>query len=123
MKCRICNNFFYIKRKILTLFSSNEEYICNSCYKKYPIALSYEAIALDRYHCLVLSIFKHHYRIDYNLFFKEYSKIYHACLKRKGYKVLFLDYIDLNDDTFEVLDCITKLIESNILVLTFYVRK
>jgi len=123
MKCRICDNFFYIKRRLLTLFNTDKEYICNSCYKKFPIALSYEAIALDKYHCLILSIFKHHHKIDYNLFFKEYSKIFLASLKRRGYEIVFLDFIDLTDDTFEILDCISKLVKSNIIVLTFNARK
>lgn len=123
MRCRICNDFFYIRRGLLDLFKTKEEYICNKCYKAYPIHLSYEAIQLDKYNCVVLSMFSKKYKIDYNYFIKEYSKIFQANLNREGFHLLFFDHLDLDDYTLLLLDAISKLHSSNLIILCFSVIK
>ena len=74
MVCGICGEFFYIRRSLLDLFKTKKEYICNRCYKKYPIHIGYEAIQLDLYNCIIISMFERKERIEYNAFFKEYGK-------------------------------------------------
>jgi hypothetical protein len=123
MLCRICGEYFYIRRGLLDLFQTKEEYICNKCYKKYPIHLSYEGVQLDKYTCVILSMFDKKYKIDYNLFIKEYTKIFKANQNRKGYQLLFMNHMDLDDSSLEVLDAISKLFESNLIILCLSVRK
>lgn len=123
MKCKLCDQMFYIKRGILELFKTSKEYICNKCYKKYPIALSYEVIQLEKYHVILLSIFDRSHRIDYNVFYKEYSKVFISNYKRRGYKTLFIDYLSLSYDEFETLDFISKLLDSNIIIVALNVKK
>ena len=119
MKCVYCHESFYIKRGILDLFKSDKEYICNKCYKKYPLNLRIEHIQLDLYECMVISIFKSRYRIDYNYYFKEVGKIYESLINKKGYTLLFFDMVKLDDSVFEVLDGISKLNKSNLIILTY----
>lgn len=124
MVCRICGDIFYVKRGILDLFKSKEEYICNKCYKKYPIHLSYELCQLDKYSCVILPMFQKKYYIDYNAFIKEYSKIFIANMNRKGFKLLFFNHLDLSDiSSLEALDAITKLLSSNLIILCFSLIK
>ena len=124
MICRICGDIFYVRRGILDLFKSKEELICNKCYKKYPIHLSYEVCQLDKYNCVILPMFSKKYFIDYNLFIKEYSKIFIANYKREGFQIFFFNYLNLTDDyELEALDAITKLVKSNIIVLCFSLVK
>ena len=120
MKCVYCNENFYVKRSILELFSSKKEYICDKCYKKYKMELSVENIQLDKYDCMVISMFKKRYYIDYNYFFKEYSKIIDTFIYKENYKLLFFDYLKLSDNVFETLDYISKLNKSNLIVFCFY---
>ena len=117
MKCKLCDEVFYLPRSILELFNTKKEYICNRCYKKYPISLSYEAIQLDRYSCVILSIFPKRYNIDYNCFYKEYSKVFIANFRRKGFFTFFFDFVNLNDYTLEILDGLSKLVEQNIIII------
>ncbi|RIA75495.1 hypothetical protein EI71_01462 [Anaeroplasma bactoclasticum] len=118
MICRICGEIFYIKRGLLDLFKSKEEYICNKCYKKYPLHLRYEVCQLDKYNCVILPMFDKKYNIDYNAFIKEYSKIFIANLYREGFTLFFFNHIDLSiDDTLEALDAISKLVNSNLIIL------
>ncbi len=119
MRCVICNDLFYIKRRILDLFSTNKEYICNKCYSKYPITLKYEAIQLDRYKCVIISMFKKRSRIEYNGFVKEYSKLFIANLKRDGYHAIFIDHIKLTEEFLETMDIYSKLLDSNLAILCF----
>lgn len=123
MICKNCGDYFYIRRKFLDLFSTKIEYICDKCYNMYPISLEFNQVLLDEYHCVIISMFKKRYRVDYNLFYKEYSKIINSYIERKGYFLLFFDYVDLNDYALEVLDVISKLNKSNILIVTFYLKK
>ncbi len=124
MICRICGDIFYVRRGILDLFKSKEELICNKCYKKYPIHLSYEVCQLDKYNCVILPMFSKKYFIDYNLFIKEYSKIFIANYKREGFQIFFFNHLNLTDDyELEALDAITKLVKSNIIVLCFSLVK
>ena len=119
MRCVLCNDLFYVKRNILDLFKIDKEYICNKCYKKYPINLKFEAIQLDKYNCVILSMFNKKEYIEYNGFFKEYSKLFIANMHRNGFEALFFDHIKLDDDTLEILDAYSKLLRSNIIILCF----
>ena len=119
MRCVICNDIFYIKRRLLELFNTEKVYICNKCYKMHPIDFKYEAIQLDKYECIILSMFKKRERIEYNGFFKEYSKLFIANMHRNGFEALFFDHIKLDDDTLEILDAYSKLLRSNIIILCF----
>ncbi|MCR5349438.1 MAG: hypothetical protein K6E20_00445 [Acholeplasmatales bacterium] len=122
MKCLICNEHFYVKRKLLTLFKEEKEYICNRCYKRYPIRLSIEKCQLDIYDCFIISIFEAKYNIDYNVFYLEYSKIFKSYYNREGFVTLFFNKIKFDDETLSVLDCISKLNCKNIIVVTFYIE-
>ena len=119
MKCVLCNEIFYFKRSLLELFKEKEEYICPKCYKKYPIHLKMTPIILDKFQCVILSMFDKKYYINYNAFVKEYSKVFTANYKRDGFEVLFFNHLRLDDYTLEILDTISKLMKSNIIIICF----
>ena len=122
MKCLLCNEHFYVRRSLLTLFHEEKEYICNRCYKKYPIRLNIEKCQLDMYDCFIITMFGQKYNIDYNVFYLEYSKIFKSYFNREGFKTFFFNGIKFDDETLQILDCITKLNNKNIIVVTFYVE-
>ena len=121
MKCILCNGFFYFKRSLLELFNEKEEYICPKCYKKYPIHLKLHPIQLEKYECVIVSMFDKKYYIDYNAFIKEYGQVFKANLKRKGFKLLFFNHLVLDEYTLEGLDAISKLLKSSIIIILFSV--
>ena len=61
MTCKICGEAFYMKRGLFDLFDMKEVYICNKCYKKYPIDLSFLACQLDKYKCIIIPMCKKRY--------------------------------------------------------------
>ena len=62
--------------------------------------------------------------IDFNAFIHEYTKIFIANYKRVGYELFFFNHVDLsNDDTLEVMDAISKLVRSDIIILCFSLIK
>jgi len=123
MRCIYCNKVFYIKRDLLNLFNTNKEYICNGCYKKYPINLRYEAVMLDKYSCVIISMFNRKYNIDYNGYYKEYSKVFNSLLNKKDYFPLFIDFLNLEYETLETLDCYSKLVKKNLIILCFNLKR
>ena len=124
MTCKICGEAFYMKRGLFDLFNMKEVYICNKCYKKYPIDLSFSTCQLDKYNCIIIPMFKKRYYIDFNAFIHEYTKIFIANYKREGYELFFFNHVDLsNDDTLEVMDAISKLVRSDIIILCFSLIK
>lgn len=122
MVCKICKRSFFERKTFLTLFKKEEGYICPLCYKKYPIELNYESFMLEKYSCLVVSMFKYNYKINYDYFIKEYQKIYERLDSMNDSVVLFYDYLDLSYN-LEDLNIIANLLENNIIILTFNFRK
>ena len=122
VKCVYCNKVFYIKRSLLELFSTKKEYICNTCYKKYPIDIRMEKIRLDIYDCTIISLFSEKYYIDKNYYIREYSKVFNAFYKKENNELLFFDEIDLDDNGLALLDGISKLLKSNLIILVFNVK-
>ncbi len=121
MKCILCNELFYFRRTLLELFKEKEEYICPKCYKKYPIHLNLHPIQLEKYQCVIVSMFDKKYYIDYNAFIKEYTKVFKANMNRKGFELLFFNHLELDEYTLESLDAISKLLKSNIIIISFSV--
>jgi len=118
MICKICGDKFYVKRGFKDLLKTKKEQnICNKCLEKYGINLSFQRIVLEKYDVMVVSMFRRKENIDYNLFYDEYSKIFISLMMKKGYHVIFLDHIYLNDYMLEEIDGITKLLESNLIIL------
>lgn len=121
MICRICKRVFYEKRKLLDLFKEEKGYICNQCYKKYPINLKTESFELENHSCLVVSIFDYDYKINYNYFIDEYQKIFERLHNLNNSDVLFFDCLDLTYD-LELLNIYANLLDNNIIILTFNLR-
>ena len=57
-----------------------------------------------------------------NYYIKEYSKVFRTFFKKDNYKLLFFDEISLDDNSIEELDCMSKLFESNLIILVFNVK-
>ena len=121
MKCILCNQIFYFKRTLLDLFKEKEEYICPRCYKKYPIHLKLYPIQLEKYQCIIVSMFDKKYYIDYNAFIKEYTQVFKANYNRKGFKLFFFNHLELDEYTLEALEVISKLNKSSIIIILFSV--
>lgn len=118
MICKICGDKFYIKRKFQDLLKTkHEQNICNKCLDKYGISLAFQKIVLEKYDVMVVSMFRRKEKIDYNLFYDEYSKIYISLMLKKGYHVLMADHLYLDDYMLEEIDGISKMLESNIIIL------
>lgn len=122
MNCLICKRPFYKKRSFLDLFKEEKGYICDLCYKRYPIKITNEFFRLENYNCLVVSIFEYEYKINYNYFIEEYQKIYKRLANLNGSDVLFFDSVDLTN-YLELLNIYANLLSNNIIILTFNLRK
>ena len=120
--CKNCGSKFYIKRSILDLFSTKKEYLCPNCYRVYPLSLNFEDIILDKYEVKIVSMFKETRVKDLNCYINEYDKIFKSLLTTSKLPIIFIDEISLEDETFEELDAMTKLFESNLIILTFVKR-
>ena len=67
-------------------------------------------------------MFKYNYKINYDAFIFEYQKIYKRLNELNDSTVLFFDYIDLNYN-LELINLYANLLENNIIILTFNMRK
>ena len=103
--CMLCKNKSY-------------NYLCDECYKKYPIDMKMEYIPLDKYNCYILSLFQKNIRFDYNYYINEYSQIFKFFNKLR-YHIIFIENIKMDIDSYLELDMITKLVKKDILVMSF----
>lgn len=122
MICCKCKKLFFIKRSFLDLFNEKKEYLCNSCYKSYPIKLNLETLSLPEHNIVIISIFDKPYPIDYNWYQEEYSKIFEANYFRNGYITLFFDFLVFNNETIELLQTYCSLFLSNLIIICFYIK-
>ncbi len=124
MICYKCKKKFYIQRTFTNFLKKQKEYLCETCYKKYPIEFEIEIIPLEEYSCTILSIFKKYYSIDYNYFVKEYNEIIKKFWNQKKYFFIFIDRIAVDYiSTIEALNVISKLNQKNLFILTFFIKK
>lgn len=75
VKCLICNNKFYIKRGIANLLSTKNFSICDSCYEKYKINITYDVIPLTNHKLYIYSLFDKEYFFKSDPFIIEFSRL------------------------------------------------
>lgn len=122
MICKCCGRKFFIRRELLKLFAEQKAYLCDSCYRRYPLALRLQQIPLTQYHCYILTMFSEYPRVNVNFYAFEYSRICRQFMGRKNYFFLFLNSFSLSDEAIEVLDAISLLNRKNLFILTPWLK-
>lgn len=122
MYCKKCGKKFYIIRNFVNLLSCKKEYICDKCYKEYPIKLKLNKIILYNYDCYILSMFEYKSNIDYNFYIKEYNQIVKQYINNSNFEFLFLDHIYISDFNLEILNMISKMFKKNLFIFSFTLK-
>ena len=86
--------------------------------KGHELDLELEYIPLDEYDCYLLSMFKDNKVRNYDYFQKEYSEIF-KFFNNLNYHVIFYEKSIEDFDDIKNLDIISKLVQSDILVIVF----
>lgn len=120
MKCLICNKSFNVKRKLSTLLKKEMVFVCDTCYKRYPINLNYQIIPIDNHLVHIYTLF------DFKIYFKgdpfiiEYSKIFDFLnSKHKNELILLYKDLILSDKEFNNLEIISKALDKDIIILSY----
>ncbi|MGL4949393.1 MAG: hypothetical protein ACRC5M_03340 [Anaeroplasmataceae bacterium] len=116
MFCLNCNKRIIIKRSLSTLFKNEMILICDDCFKKNPINITYNEVELDNYKLKIYSLFENDVIVKYNPYLKEYS--YLIC-KLLSDNILVFDSIIFNDETIQFVESVCKLLESNLVIVCF----
>lgn len=123
MKCEKCGKEMRVSSKNGKSFVRKRGYLCDTCYKLYPISLGLTIIPLKMYKCTILSVFTEEYNVNYNYFIWEYNYIFHRYWDTPECFLLFMDSLRLNKSTLAVLDVISRLFRKNIFLLVFFIKK
>lgn len=123
MKCEYCGKEMRISSKHEKWYAWKRGYLCDMCYKMYPLSLEITVIPLKSYRCVVLSMFEKKYAVNYDYFIWEYNFIWRRCLESPEFFLLFTNSLRINKSTIAVLDGISRLFRNNIFLLTFYIKK
>ena len=86
--------------------------------KGQELDLELEYIPLDEYDCYLLSMFKDNKVRNYDYYQKEYSEIF-KFFNNLNYHVIFYEKSIEDFDDIKNLDIISKLVQSDILVIVF----
>ena len=115
----MCNNFFNEKRCLKDLFRTKQFYICNACINKYPFEINKSIIPLEHHSLEIISLFEKDRRINYEAFVDEYSLIYKkVCELNCNRFIVFVNKLYLNEETLDDYNCISTLLDKDIIVLT-----
>lgn len=108
MKCLICNNEIVIKRNWETLFSKQKHLVCDKCYKKYPIKITYQVIPVQNKLVQIYSLFSKKYSFDRHAYSCEMGRLIKYILKRINKNDIFL-YTKNIEDIYDDLEIISLL--------------
>ena len=94
--------------------------LCDDCYNKFPIDMKLEYLPLDEHNLYILSLFQNTNRINKNFYNNEISQIFNY-FYNLGYHIIFNDTLNYDMDNVLLLDSITKVLNKDILLMTYNV--
>lgn len=123
MRCSICKRKFEIKRNFNNLLKIERYYICDSCYKKYPISLDMFTMPLSEGRTVyVYTLFSEDNRIDTTPFIKEFSFIYKYCMKKHtNTKIILEEQFKINDESMFYLNVLSSIEEKSVVIITDFI--
>ncbi len=122
MKCLICNHTFIVKRRIKDLFSYSKYFVCDSCYKKYPIKINYSVVPLNKYSLKIYSLFDKEYYFKNDPFFLEFSHLLDYVLKSSNENIFIYSLLKLNEYNLSILSNLANLLESDLIIVCDYCK-
>ena len=119
MKCFSCNNKFYVRRNLYSLFNTKEYYLCDSCLKNNPVDLMIDYIMLDNDEAIVLSLLRKRPKFSYDAYLHEMSYVITKYMLDTRYYTIFVDELYVTDILVEFLDFLAKQEKKKILIITY----
>ncbi len=105
MKCLLCSNNIYSKVTWKRLFTSPKKLICDDCFFKYPIKVTYQEFPLDERMASWYSLFNRKYKFSQLPFAFELGKLFSFVLNREPGIILYFDEFEYESlDTFSMLE-------------------
>ncbi len=117
MKCLICNRNFTIKGKLRDLFKNNKFYVCDACYKRYPIKLNYNVIPLNNYNLKIYSLFDKYYYFANDPFVLEFSHLLEYVLSQNYQNVLIYNNLNINERKLYIFENLANLVEDDLIIV------
>lgn len=119
MKCYICKKNFNEKISFSNLFKPKMLFICDDCYRRYPINISYTEVPVGK-GIRIYSLFPKKYKINTNAFILEYSRIYEFIAEIKNRYILLFDNFYLTDKMEKFIEAFSSLFDGEIFILCNY---
>ncbi len=86
-----------------------------------PVSIEITEIMLERFICKCVEI---NGKKNWSLYRSEYNCMYHFLCRYTDYVVLLIDEIDITKDrNLMALDTMSRLLEKNLCILTFLLKK
>ena len=119
MKCLACNNNFYVRRNLYSLFDTKEYYLCDNCLKENPVDLMIDYIMLEDDEVIVLSLLRKKINFSYDAYLHEMSYVISRYINNEKYYVIFVDELYITDFIVEFLNFLSKIYDKKIMILTY----
>ncbi len=117
MKCAICNRNFTVKSRLKDLFKNKKYYICDSCYKRYPIKINYNVIPLNKHNLKIYSLFDKYYHFKNDPFVLEFSHLLEYVLTLENENIFIYNIININEHKLNYFETISDLMESDLIIV------
>ena len=119
MKCLCCNNDFYIRRNLYSLFNTKIYYLCDRCLKDNPVDLMIDYIMLDANEAYVLSLLRKKINFSYDAYIHEMSYVISKYLLDDRYFVIFVEELYVSQIIVEILDFLSNVLKKKVLIITY----
>lgn len=118
MKCLNCGKYFSIERNLKTLFSTNRDYICKSCFKLVRIVNDFSMIPLSKYHLIIFTLFNEIKYFNYQALIYYYSKLFTKIITLyQGHLVIPYDRFYVDDNVIKEYKIMSIMEEKDIVIV------
>lgn len=122
MRCMICNNNFVIKRSLANLFSTKNYNVCDTCYNKYKINITYNVLPLKNHKLIIYSLFSEYYYFKRDPYQDEFSRLFTYVVNKEKENDNILVYFNLRISEFSLKNFtnLSELINNDLIIVCNY---
>ena len=118
MKCKICNKRIINHITFSDFFSNKKRFICDECYKLYPLHINYTVIPLSNYELKIYSMFEKEYYFKNDPFNLETAQILTYLLEKYADSIILLEKkLFLNETNLSIYEVIADINKKDLCII------
>ncbi len=122
MRCKICNNIIIMKRGIKDFLTIKNYDVCDTCYDKYKINITYNILPLDNHKLYIYSLFDKEYIFKTDPYILEFSRLFSYVINNesKNDNILVFKNINITKYYINLFNDLSNLLNDDLILVCNY---